>query len=69
MNRLFVALAAYAVLATLAWFMISDRNVRVFPLALLSLLAMKSVLWQMRKGRESAAEAAGEEENGASVKR
>ena len=63
MNRLFVALVAYAALAALAWFSISDPKIRVFPVALLSLLAMKSILWQVRQGREAASEQ--DEERGA----
>jgi hypothetical protein len=44
MNRLAGALIAYAVLAGLAWFTISDTRIRVVPVAILALFAMKSIL-------------------------
>jgi hypothetical protein len=43
-NRLAAALIAYAVLAVLTWMTISDPRIRVFPLAILALFAMKSIL-------------------------
>jgi hypothetical protein len=51
-QRLVVALAAYTALAALVWFTISDSKWRTIPLAILGLLAVKSILWQMRKNRE-----------------
>ncbi|HEV2398215.1 MAG TPA: hypothetical protein VGS27_14830 [Candidatus Sulfotelmatobacter sp.] len=44
MNRLTVALIAYAVLGVLAWLTISDVRVRAVPLGILVLFAVKSVL-------------------------
>ena len=44
MNRLTVALIAYAVLGVLAWFTISDVRIRAVPLGILVLFALKSVL-------------------------
>ena len=44
MNRLAVALIAYAVLGILAWLTISDTRVRAVPLGILALFAVKSVL-------------------------
>ena len=44
MNRLVGALIAYVVLGVLAWLTISDPRVRVFPIAILALFAVKSIL-------------------------
>ena len=44
MNRLAAALIAYAVIAALAWFTISDPRIRAVPLGILALFAVKSVL-------------------------
>jgi len=44
MNRLAVALIAYAVLGVLAWLTISDMRIRAVPLGILMLFAVKSVL-------------------------
>jgi hypothetical protein len=44
MNRLTGALIAYAVLGVLTWFTISDQRIRGVTLAILGLLAVKSVL-------------------------
>ena len=44
MNRLAVALIAYAVLGVLSWFTISDTKIRAVPLAILLLFAVKSWL-------------------------
>jgi hypothetical protein len=52
-GRLSVALAAYAILAALVWFTISDSKIRTIPLAILGLMAVKSILWHIRKGREA----------------
>jgi hypothetical protein len=43
-NRLAVALIAYAVLGILAWVTISDTRIRMVPLGILALFAVKSVL-------------------------
>ena len=44
MNRLAVALIAYAVLGVLTWLTISDTKIRAVPLAILLLFAVKSIL-------------------------
>ena len=44
MNRLAAALIAYAVIAAVAWFTISDPRIRAVPLGILALFAVKSVL-------------------------
>ena len=44
MNRLATALIAYAVLGVLSWVTISDTRVRMVPLGILALFALKSVL-------------------------
>ena len=44
MNRLTIALIAYAVIAVLAWFTIGDPRIRAIPLGILALFAVKSVL-------------------------
>ena len=43
-NRLAVALIAYAVLGVLSWVTISDTRIRAVPLGILVLFALKSVL-------------------------
>ena len=44
MNRLAVALIAYAILGILSWLTITDARVRAVPLAILVLFAVKSWL-------------------------
>lgn len=44
MNRLAVALIAYAILGVLAWLTIGDMRIRAVPLAILVLFAVKSWL-------------------------
>ena len=44
MNRLAAALIAYVVLGLLTWLTISDSRIRGITLAILALLAVKSVL-------------------------
>ena len=44
MNRLAAALIAYAVLGVLSWLTISDTKIRLVPLGILALFAVKSVL-------------------------
>jgi heme exporter protein D len=44
MNRLAMALTAYVVLAVLTWTTIGDTRIRAGTLAILVLLAVKSVL-------------------------
>ena len=44
MNRLFLALGAYAVLAVLSWTTISDHKIRLVTLAILAMFAVKTLL-------------------------
>ena len=44
MNRLAIALIAYAVLGVLSWVTIGDARIRAVPLGILVLFAVKSVL-------------------------
>jgi len=44
MNRLAMALAAYAVLAVLAWTTLSDEKIRLATLAVLALFAVKTIV-------------------------
>jgi hypothetical protein len=44
MNRLAGALIAYAVLGVLSWTTISDPKIRAFPLLILGMFAVKSIL-------------------------
>jgi hypothetical protein len=43
-NRLFLALGAYAVLALLSWATISDQKIRLVTLAILAMFAVKTLL-------------------------
>ncbi|MGH9512346.1 MAG: hypothetical protein ACRD2U_09445 [Terriglobales bacterium] len=44
MNRLYLALAAYAGLALLSWKTIDDQKIRLVTLAILGLFAVKTLL-------------------------
>jgi hypothetical protein len=44
MNRLFLALGAYVVLAVLSWTTISDQKIRLVTLAILAMFAVKTLL-------------------------
>jgi Na+/H+ antiporter NhaA len=44
MNRLVAALIAYLILGVLTWLTITDSRIRAVTLAILALLAVKSVL-------------------------
>jgi len=59
MNRLAVALIAYAVLGVLSWLTISDTRIRAVPLGILALFAVRSV---MRRKDTMAADEAEDEE-------
>jgi hypothetical protein len=43
-NRLFLALGAYVVLALLSWATISDQKIRLVTLAILAMFAVKTLL-------------------------
>ncbi len=47
MNRLRLALAAYAVIGVLAWTTLSDQRIRLATLAIVAMFALKS--WVRRK--------------------
>ena len=47
MNRLAVAMIAYVVLGALAWTTISDTRIRLIPIGILALFALKS--WVRRR--------------------
>ncbi|HEV2470085.1 MAG TPA: hypothetical protein VGS78_12905 [Candidatus Sulfotelmatobacter sp.] len=47
MNRLAVAMIAYVILGVLAWTTISDTRIRLIPIGILALFALKS--WIRRK--------------------
>ena len=47
MNRLYLALAAYVVLAALVWATISDQRIRAATLAILAMFAFRT--WARRK--------------------
>ena len=69
MNRLAVALIAYAVLGVLTWMTISDLRVRAVPLAILALFAVKS--WLRRNDvmhPEKSSDAEGSEEEKVSLR-
>jgi len=68
-NRLAVALIAYAVLGVLTWLTISDPRVRAVPLAILALFAVKS--WLRRNDvmhPEKSSDAEGSEEEKVSLR-
>jgi len=64
MNRLAVALIAYAVLGVLAWLTISDMRIRAVPLGILALFALKSILRRNETMHSEKQEAEGEESKG-----
>jgi len=47
MNRLAVAMIAYVILGVLAWTTISDTRIRLIPIGILALFALKS--WIRRR--------------------
>ena len=52
MNRLFVALGAYAVLAALAWTTLSDPKFRFATLAILAMFAIRTWSWSKKLEQE-----------------
>ena len=52
MNRLFVALAAYVVLAALAWTTLSDPKFKFATLAILALFAVRTWSWNKKQEQE-----------------
>jgi hypothetical protein len=64
MNRLAAALIAYAVLGVLSWLTISDTKIRVVPLGILLLFAVKSILRRNETMHSESVEAEDEESKG-----
>jgi hypothetical protein len=52
MNRLWVALGAYAVLAILAATTISDQKFKLATLAVLAMFAIRTLSWSRKMDRE-----------------
>ena len=52
MNRLWVALGAYAVLAVLAATTIADRKFKLATLAILAMFAIRTWSWSRKQDRE-----------------
>ena len=52
MNRLWVALGAYAVLAMLAWTTLSDEKFKFGALAILAMFAIRTWSWSKKQDRE-----------------
>ncbi len=48
MNRLYVALAAYAGIAVLAWFTLTDPKVRTVTLAIMAMFAIRTLTYSRR---------------------
>ena len=49
MNRLWIALALYALLGLLAWQTLSDQRVRLATLAVLAMFAVRTVVHHRQK--------------------
>jgi type II secretory pathway component PulJ len=52
MNRLLVALSAYAILAVLAWTTISEQRFRLAAVAILAMFAVRTWTWHKKQQRE-----------------
>jgi len=52
MNRLLVAIGAYAVLAALAWTTLSDPKFRFATLAILAMFAVRTWSWSRKLDHE-----------------
>ena len=52
MNRLWLALGLYAVLAGLAWSTLSDQKFRLATLAILAMFAVRTLTWSRKRERE-----------------
>ncbi len=48
MNKFFVALGAYALLAALAWTTLSDPKFRIATLAILAMFALRTWSWNKK---------------------
>ena len=52
MNRLLIAMGAYAVLAALAWTTLSDPKFKFATLAILAMFAIRTWSWSKKQERE-----------------
>jgi hypothetical protein len=52
MNRLFVAIGVYSVLAALAWATLSDPKFKFATLAILAMFAVRTWSWSKKQERE-----------------
>lgn len=56
MNRFAIALAAYVVLGTLAWFTLSDQKVRLVTLVLIGAFVLRTFTLHARRKAEEQSE-------------
>jgi hypothetical protein len=56
MNRLGMALAAYAVLAGLVWLTIDDQKIRLVAWLILAMFAVRTLVWDRRMQQERKSE-------------
>jgi hypothetical protein len=56
MNRLGIALAAYAVLAGLVWLTIDDQKIRLVAWLILAMFAVRTLFWDRRMQQERKSE-------------
>jgi hypothetical protein len=53
LNRFYAALGGYAVIGLLAWFTLSDEKIRLATLAVLALVAVKTILANVRMKQDA----------------
>jgi uncharacterized membrane protein len=56
MNRFAIALAAYVVIATVAWFTLSDQKIRLVTLVLIAAFALRTFTLHARRKAEEQSE-------------
>ena len=56
MNRFAIALAAYVVIGTLAWFTLSDQKIRLVTLVLIGAFALRTLTLRARRRAEEQGE-------------
>jgi hypothetical protein len=52
MNRLWIALGAYAVLAGLVWLTIDDQKIRLVTWLILAMFAIRTLVWDKKMQQE-----------------
>jgi membrane protein implicated in regulation of membrane protease activity len=52
MNRLWIALGAYALLAGLVWLTIDDQKIRLVTWLILAMFAIRSLVWDRKLQQE-----------------